>query len=158
LSEQEKRLADLRSRSGTILAGASIAGSFLATKNGDVDTFAALAIVAYVLCVVAAADRSDQPRARPMERPASKRHVALRLASRDRSLLGFLQLRTSGSEAWRPTLLPSSREAGALLLACQAMRARRPRRTRVALSENSSEVLAGVDPEGPHHPSAVAGA
>jgi hypothetical protein len=51
LSEQEKRLADLRSRSGTILAAASIAGSFLATKNGNVDTTAALAIVAYVLCV-----------------------------------------------------------------------------------------------------------
>ena len=54
LAEQEKRLADLRSRSGTILAAASIAGSFLATKNGDVDTTAALAIIAYVLCVGAA--------------------------------------------------------------------------------------------------------
>jgi hypothetical protein len=51
LSEQEKRLADLRSRSGTILAAASIAGSFLATKNGNVDTTAALAIIAYVVCV-----------------------------------------------------------------------------------------------------------
>ncbi|HTE64404.1 MAG TPA: hypothetical protein VK631_28880 [Solirubrobacteraceae bacterium] len=51
MSEQEKRLADLRSRAGTILAAASIAGSFLATKNGNVDTTAALAIVAYVLCV-----------------------------------------------------------------------------------------------------------
>jgi hypothetical protein len=54
LSEQEQRLADLRSRSGTVLAAASIAGSFLATQNGDVDTFAALAIVAYLFCVGAA--------------------------------------------------------------------------------------------------------
>jgi hypothetical protein len=54
LSEQEKRLADLRSRSGTVLAAASIAGSFLATKNGDVDTLAALAILAYLFCVGAA--------------------------------------------------------------------------------------------------------
>ena len=54
LSEQEKRLADLRARSGTILAAASIAGSFLAANNGHVDATAALAIVAYVVCVGAA--------------------------------------------------------------------------------------------------------
>jgi hypothetical protein len=54
LAEQEKRLADLRSRAGTILAAASIAGSFLATKRGDLDTTAALAIVVYLACVGAA--------------------------------------------------------------------------------------------------------
>jgi hypothetical protein len=38
LSEQEQRLSDLRTRAGTILAAASIAGSFLAAKNGSIDT------------------------------------------------------------------------------------------------------------------------
>ena len=54
LSEQEKRLSDLRTRAGTVLAAASIAGSFLAAKHGSIDTTAALAIVAYVSCVAAA--------------------------------------------------------------------------------------------------------
>jgi hypothetical protein len=54
LSEQEQRLSDLRTRAGTILAAASIAGSFLAAKNGSIDTPAVLAIVAYVACVGAA--------------------------------------------------------------------------------------------------------
>jgi hypothetical protein len=54
VTEQEKRLSDLRSRAGTILAAASIAGSFLATKQGAVDTTAVLAIIAYVACVSAA--------------------------------------------------------------------------------------------------------
>ncbi len=51
LAEQENRLRDLRSRAGTLLAAASIAGSFLATKQGDVDTTALLAILAYVASV-----------------------------------------------------------------------------------------------------------
>ena len=51
LIEQEKRLSDLRSRGGTLLAAASIAGSFLATKQGDLDTTAVLAILAYVAAV-----------------------------------------------------------------------------------------------------------
>jgi hypothetical protein len=54
LSEQEKRLSELRSRAGTVLAAASIAGSFLATKHGEIDTTAALAIVAYVVSVTTA--------------------------------------------------------------------------------------------------------
>jgi hypothetical protein len=54
LSEQEQRLSGLRTRAGTILAAASIAGSFLAAKNGSIDTPAILAIVAYVACVGAA--------------------------------------------------------------------------------------------------------
>jgi hypothetical protein len=54
LSEQEKRLSDLRTRSGTVLAAASIAGSFLATKHGALGTTAVLAIVSYVACVGAA--------------------------------------------------------------------------------------------------------
>jgi hypothetical protein len=47
-------LPDLRTRAGTILAAASIAGSFLAAKNGSIDTPAVLAIIAYVACVGAA--------------------------------------------------------------------------------------------------------
>jgi hypothetical protein len=54
LSEQEQRLSDLRTRAGTILAAASIAGSFLAARNGSIDTPAVLAIVAYLACVGAA--------------------------------------------------------------------------------------------------------
>jgi len=54
LGEQEKRLSDLRTRAGTVLAAASIAGSFLATKHGTLDTTAVLAIVSYVACVGAA--------------------------------------------------------------------------------------------------------
>lgn len=54
LSEQEQRLSDLRTRAGTILAAASIAGSFLAARNGSIDTPTVLAIVAYLACVGAA--------------------------------------------------------------------------------------------------------
>ena len=54
LAEQEKRLSGLRTHAGTILAAASIAGSFLAAKNGSIDTLAILAIVAYIACVGAA--------------------------------------------------------------------------------------------------------
>ena len=54
LSEQQQRLSDLRTRAGTILAAASIAGSFLAAKNGSIDTPAIAAIIAYVACVGAA--------------------------------------------------------------------------------------------------------
>lgn len=54
LGEQEKRLSDLRARAGTVLASASIAGSFLATKHGEIDTTAAMAIVANIASVAAA--------------------------------------------------------------------------------------------------------
>ena len=54
LAEQEKRLSDMRSRAGTILAAASIASSFLAVKHGTVDTWAALAVVSYVACAATA--------------------------------------------------------------------------------------------------------
>lgn len=54
LGEQEKRLADLRSRAGTLLAAASIAGSFLASSRGELDTMAILASAAYVGCVATA--------------------------------------------------------------------------------------------------------
>ena len=54
LDAQSQRLSNLRTGAGTLLAAASIAGSFLATKHGDIDTTAALAIVAYVSSVGAA--------------------------------------------------------------------------------------------------------
>lgn len=56
IEQQEKRLAELRSRSGTLLAAASIAASVLGAqvaRSGSLEPFAALAILAYVGCVLA---------------------------------------------------------------------------------------------------------
>lgn len=50
LREQERRLGDLRSRAGTLLAAASIAGSFLAAQHGSLDAATVLAVLAYVCC------------------------------------------------------------------------------------------------------------
>lgn len=56
LAEQERALAGLRARSGTVLAAASIAGSFLGTKtsHGSLDTLSVLALIAFVLCLATA--------------------------------------------------------------------------------------------------------
>ena len=56
LAEQERALNALRTRSGTVLAAASISGSFLGTKvsHGSLDAWAILALVAFVLCLGAA--------------------------------------------------------------------------------------------------------
>ena len=54
LRDQAERLSDLRTRAGTVLAAASIAGSFLAATRGASDTLAALALVAYLVSVGAA--------------------------------------------------------------------------------------------------------
>jgi hypothetical protein len=52
LAEQERALAGLRARAGTVLAAASIAGSFLGTetRHGVLDVFGLLAMVAFILC------------------------------------------------------------------------------------------------------------
>jgi Arc/MetJ family transcription regulator len=52
--DQAHRLGDLRTRAGTLLAAASIAGSFLGVTKGTIDTLAVLALVAYVSSVAAA--------------------------------------------------------------------------------------------------------
>lgn len=56
LGEQERALGALRSRAGTVLAAASISGSFLGTKvsHASLDVWAVLALIAFVLCVGAA--------------------------------------------------------------------------------------------------------
>jgi hypothetical protein len=54
LTDQSERVSDLRTRAGTILAAASIAGSFLGVTNGGIDTLAALALLAYLVSVGAA--------------------------------------------------------------------------------------------------------
>lgn len=53
LAEQERVVAALRARSGTILAAASIAGSFLGTKarQGSLDGWAIAALIMFVLCL-----------------------------------------------------------------------------------------------------------
>lgn len=53
LAEQERALNALRTRAGTIIAAASISGSFLGTKvsHGSLDAWAILALVAFVLCL-----------------------------------------------------------------------------------------------------------
>ena len=53
LAEQERALTALRTRAGTVLAAASIAGSFLGTKTsqGSLDVLSILALVAFVGCV-----------------------------------------------------------------------------------------------------------
>lgn len=56
LAEQERVVAALRTRSGTILAAASIAGSFLGTKasHGSLDGWAITALITFVLCLASA--------------------------------------------------------------------------------------------------------
>lgn len=53
LAEQERALAELRARAGTVLAVASIAGSFLATKTSHsaLGVCGVLAMVCFALCV-----------------------------------------------------------------------------------------------------------
>ena len=53
LAEQERALAGLRARAGTVLAAASIAGSFFGAKtsHGSLGVWGVLAMVAFVLCV-----------------------------------------------------------------------------------------------------------
>ena len=56
LAEQERALAGLRTRAGTVIAAASIAGSFLGaeTSHGAVGAWGALALFVFVLCVASA--------------------------------------------------------------------------------------------------------
>jgi len=53
IRDQAEQLTDLRSRAGTLLAAASIAGTFAGATHGSIDTMAALALIAY-LCNLAA--------------------------------------------------------------------------------------------------------
>lgn len=56
LGEQERALAALRTRGGTVLAAASISGSFLGTKvsHSSLDIWAVLALIVFVASVGAA--------------------------------------------------------------------------------------------------------
>lgn len=56
LAEQERALAAMRTRAGTVLAAASIAGSFFGaqTSHGSLDMLGVLAIVSFALCVASA--------------------------------------------------------------------------------------------------------
>lgn len=53
LAEQERALNALRTRAGTIVAAASISGSFLGAKvsHGSLDIWGILALIAFVLCL-----------------------------------------------------------------------------------------------------------
>lgn len=51
VNDQAGRLSDLRTRAGTLLAAASIAGSFSGVTHGALNTIAALALLAYLFCV-----------------------------------------------------------------------------------------------------------
>jgi hypothetical protein len=53
LSEQERALSALRARAGTVLAAASIAGSFFGAKtsHGSLGALGGLAMVSFALCV-----------------------------------------------------------------------------------------------------------
>jgi hypothetical protein len=53
LAEQERALNALRARAGTVVAAASISGSFLGAKvnHGSLDAWAVLALIAFVLCL-----------------------------------------------------------------------------------------------------------
>jgi hypothetical protein len=53
VTDQAERLGDLRSRAGTLLAAAAIAGSFSGMTRGTLDTVAVAALLAYVFCVAA---------------------------------------------------------------------------------------------------------
>lgn len=57
IEQQEKRLGEIRTRGGTLVAAASIAASVLgaqAARTGELELLGAAAIVAYVICVLAA--------------------------------------------------------------------------------------------------------
>jgi hypothetical protein len=56
LSEQERALSALRARAGTVLAAASIAGSFFGAKtnHGSLGALGVLAMVSFALCVTSA--------------------------------------------------------------------------------------------------------
>ena len=56
LAEQERSLSGLRARTGTVLAAASVAGSFLGarTGHGSLDAWAVMALVAFTLCAASA--------------------------------------------------------------------------------------------------------
>jgi hypothetical protein len=53
LAEQERALNALRTRAGTVVAAASISGSFLGAKvgHGSLDALAIFALIAFVLCL-----------------------------------------------------------------------------------------------------------
>ena len=53
VAEQERALSGLRTRAGTVLAAASIAGSFLGAKStsGSLSAWAILALIAFTLCL-----------------------------------------------------------------------------------------------------------
>jgi len=53
LAEQERAVNALRTRPGTVIAAASISGSFLGAKvnHGSLDAWAILALLAFVLCL-----------------------------------------------------------------------------------------------------------
>jgi hypothetical protein len=53
VNDQAARLSDLRTRAGTLLAAASIAGSFSGVTHGQFDAVVALALIAYVVNLVA---------------------------------------------------------------------------------------------------------
>jgi hypothetical protein len=56
LAEQERAVGALRARAGTVLAAASIAGSFLGTKasHGSLDGWAVAALLTFALCLASA--------------------------------------------------------------------------------------------------------
>lgn len=56
LEEQERALSALRARAGTVLAAASIAGSFFGAKtsHGSLGVLGVLAMVSFALCVASA--------------------------------------------------------------------------------------------------------
>jgi hypothetical protein len=51
VKDQAERLSDLRTRAGTLLAAASIAGSFSGLTHGSLDAVAVAALIAYVASV-----------------------------------------------------------------------------------------------------------
>jgi hypothetical protein len=53
VAEQERSLSGLRARAGTVLAAASIAGSFLGaeTSHGKLGTWGVLVVVAFAVCL-----------------------------------------------------------------------------------------------------------
>jgi hypothetical protein len=53
LAEQERMLAGLRTRAGTVIAAASIAGSFLGAEagRGTLNAWAVLGLASFVLCL-----------------------------------------------------------------------------------------------------------
>jgi hypothetical protein len=56
LAEQERALSGLRMGAGTVLAAASVAGSFLGAKtnHGSLDAWGILAMLSFALCLASA--------------------------------------------------------------------------------------------------------